>query len=168
MTIKDVLAQTKHRPWKLPQHPWTFYQEWNRALFLHGEVDLEVLRPFVPKELEIDTLNGKAYVSMVAFTMEKIRPKHLPSFSPISNFDEINIRTYVKMNGKPGVYFLSIEGGKKMSCTIAKQVSELPYRYSKMQRDTNSYRSENKKYTDKLYAEFEILNAMDTKSELDL
>jgi len=88
------------------------------------------LKKHVPKELEIDLFKGKPWVSVVAFTMENIRPKNIPAFSPISNFHEINIRTYVKMNNKNGVYFLSIEGGKRLSCKIAKFISDLPYRYS--------------------------------------
>lgn len=62
----------------------------------------------VPHDLEIDLFEGKPWVYLVAFTMEKIRPKYLPSFPPISDFDEINIRTYVKKDNKAGVYFLSI------------------------------------------------------------
>ena len=94
----------------------------------------------MPKELDIDLFEGKPWVSVVAFTMEKIRPKNLPSFAPISNFDEINIRTYIRSNNKTGVYFLSIEGGTKLSCKIAKGISELPYRFSKMKRSPNKRR----------------------------
>lgn len=113
MTIKEIVNTTEHRPWKMPTESWKFYQEWNNALFLHWLVELSELKKFVPNELEIDLFDGKPWVSVVAFTMEKIRPKNLPSFSPISDFDEINIRTYVKSNNKTGVYFLSIEGDKK-------------------------------------------------------
>ena len=115
MKIKEILNQTNHRPWKIPNESWKFYQEWNRAVFLHWQVELSELKKFVPDELEIDLFDGKAWISVVAFTMEKIRPKYLPYFSPISNFDEINVRTYVKANGKSGVYFLSIEDGFERS-----------------------------------------------------
>ena len=125
MTIKEILNTTEHRPWKLPADSWKFYQEWNDVIFLHYEVDISELKKFVPKELEIDLFKGKPWVSVVAFTMQKIRPKNLPYFPPISDFDEINIRTYVKSNNKTGVYFLSIEGGKFLSCKVAKRISEL-------------------------------------------
>ena len=98
MTIKEILNSTAHRPWEIPKESWKYYQEWNRAIFLHWEVELSELQKWVPKELEIDLFEGKAWVSVVAFTMEKIRPKNLPPFSLISNFEEINIRTYVKSN----------------------------------------------------------------------
>ncbi|WP_237151154.1 DUF2071 domain-containing protein [Pontibacter actiniarum] len=89
-------------------------------------MDYDELVKLVPDDLEIDLFKGKPWVSLVAFTMEKIRSRNLPYFSPVSNFDEINIRTYVKYNNKAGVYFRSIEGGAKISCQVAKSLSELP------------------------------------------
>ena len=108
MTIKEIITTTTHRPWKMPSGSWRFYQEWNNAIFLHWQVELGELEKFVPKDLEIDLHDGNPWVSMVAFTMEKIRPKGLPYFPPISNFDEINLRTYVKSNNKAGVYTIQI------------------------------------------------------------
>ena len=95
MRIPEILNTNEHRPWGMPTEKWRFYQEWNNAIFLHWQVELSELKKFVPKELEIDLFDGKPWVSVVAFTMEKIRPKNLPSFPPISNFHFINIRTYV-------------------------------------------------------------------------
>ena len=105
MKPKEILKSTEHRPWKLPSGNWKFYQEWNDAIFLHWQVSLSALKKYVPNELEIDLFDGKAWVSVVIFKMQKIRPRNLPSFDPISDFDEINIRVYVKSNGKTGVYF---------------------------------------------------------------
>ena len=167
MSIDTILNNNEHRPWKIPSHKWSYYQEWNRAIFLHWEVDLEKLKPFVPKEIEIDLFNGKPWVSLVAFTMEKIRPRFLPSFFPISNFDEINIRTYVKSNNKTGVYFLSIEGGKIFSCQLAKSLSKLPYRFSKIKRSKNSYQSYNSVYNDRLDIKFNNAKKIINKSKID-
>ena len=167
MGIKQILDCKEHRPWKLPKEKWKFYQEWNNAIFLHYKVDLEELEKHVPKELDIDLFQGESWVSIVAFTMEKIRPKNIPAFSPFSNFHEINIRTYVKMNNKTGVYFLSIEGGTKLSCKIAKFISDLPYRYSLIERSSKHYWSYNLNFKDELYFEFEIGEQIKQKSELD-
>ena len=167
MTIQEILNTTEHRPWKIPTKNWKFYQEWNNAIFLHWQVELKELKKFVPKELEIDLFEGKPWVSVVVFKMEKIRPKNLPSFSPISDFDEINIRTYVKSNNKTGVYFLSIEGGTSLSCKVAKGISELPYRYSKIKRTENLYESYNSKFNDKLNIEFTSGKEINEKTELD-
>jgi len=167
MTNQEILNQTKHRPWKIPNQKWQFYQEWNRTIFLHWQVDLEELKKFVPTEIEIDLLEGKPWVSLVAFTMEKIRPRYLPYFPPISNFDEINIRTYVKSKNKTGVYFLSIEGGKKLSCKVSKLISELPYRFSKIKRISNQYLSSNAEFEDEFNIEFFIGKKVEAKSKID-
>ena len=167
MTIQNILNTREHRPWEIPTENWKYYQEWNNSIFLHWQVELEDLKKFVPKELEIDLFEGKPWVSVVAFTMEKIRPKNLPSFSPISNFDEINIRTYIKSNNKTGVYFLSIEGGTKLSCKIAKGISELPYRFSKIKRSQNKFESCNSEYNDELKLEFKVGKVVSEKTELD-
>ena len=167
MTIREILNNTAHRPWEMPTGSWKFYQEWNNAIFLHWQVELSELKKFVPNELEIDLFEGKPWVSVVAFTMEKIRPKNLPSFPPISDFNEINIRTYVKSKNKTGVYFLSIEGGKWLSCKIAKGMSELPYRFSKTKRTANKYESNNSEFNDKLNIQFAIGKGITEKKELD-
>lgn len=167
MSIDSILKSKDHRPWEIPSQKWSYYQEWNRAIFLHWEVEIEQLKPFVPDEIEIDLFKGKPWISLLAFTMEKIRPRFLPPFSPISNFDEINIRTYVKSKNKTGVYFLSIEGGKKISCQIARSLSQLPYRYSKIKRSENSFQSINHKFNDQLSIQFNIENQAFKKQEID-
>lgn len=167
MTIREILNTTEHRPWEIPTESWKFYQEWNDAIFLHYQVDLNELKKFVPKQLEIDLFDGKPWISVVAFTMEKIRPKNLPSFSPISNFNEINIRTYVKSNSKAGVYFLSIEGGKSLSCKLAKGISGLPYRFSEIKRTHNKYQSKNLEFNDSLNIKFTIGKKLKEKTKLD-
>ena len=167
MDVSHLLQTTEHRPWEIPKEPWKFYQEWNNAIFLHWEVELSELKTFVPEELEIDLFESKPWVSVVAFTMENIRPKYFPSLPPISNFDEINIRTYVKSNNKTGVYFLSIEGGKYLSCKIAKSISELPYRFSKMKRTHNQYKSHNTKLNDSINIEFAVGKELKEKTVLN-
>ncbi|WP_413533880.1 YqjF family protein [Empedobacter brevis] len=167
-TTKQILGETKHRDWDYPTKPWRYYQEWNNALFFHYKIDTKVLRELVPKDLEIDEINGSAWVSLVAFTMEKIRPRFLPSFPPISDFDEINLRTYVTKDGKPGVYFLSIEAGKLLSAIIAKALSGLPYEKSETNRTENSYKANHPKRNFSLLADFYIGMEMKHKTDLDL
>lgn len=167
MKIKEILNKTEHRPWVLPTGNWQYYQEWNNAVFLHWQVDINELKKFVPDDLVIDLYEDKPWVSLVAFTMEKIRPRNLPSFSPISDFHEINIRTYVKYKNKTGVYFLSIEGGTKISCQVAKSLSELPYRHSKIKRKENHYCSENSSLGDRLELSYQVGPPLSEKTELD-
>lgn len=168
MRIKDILHTTEHRPWPMPYGQWKYYQEWNDAIFLHYRVDKELLRIYVPDMLEIDVIDGEAWVSLVAFTMEKIRPLALPSLAPLSNFYEINIRTYVKCNGKAGVYFLSIEAGKRLSGAVARMLSDLPYRYSQMRRSYNEYRSQNSRFHDAFRLQYQVGTKYDHKSKHDV
>lgn len=168
MKPSEILKATGHRPRAIPPGPWQYYQEWNDAVFLHWRVEAEEIQPFVPEELEVDLFDGHPWVSLVAFTMERIRPRHLPAFPPVSSFFEINIRTYVRYRGKAGVYFLSIEGGKYLSCWVAKTLSGLPYRYSKMNRERGHLSSVNAQYGDRFAARFRVRDQLMDKSDLDL
>ena len=167
-TIKQILAETNHRTWLYPSKSWKYYQEWNKVLFFHYRVNKDILKELVPNDLEIDEINGSAWVSLVAFTMEKIRPRFLPAFPPISDFDEINLRTYVTKNGKPGVYFLSIEAGKLFSALLAKSLSGLPYEKSNINRTENSYQANHLKRNFTLLADFHAGMSVKHKTELDL
>ena len=167
-SINTILRAIDHRPWSLPTSKWKYYQEWNRAVFLHWQVNILELQKFIPLGLEIDLFEGKAWVSIVAFSMEKIRPRILPAFSPISYFDEINIRTYVKHKNKSGVYFLSIEAGNIVSAKLAKTLSGLPYRYSTMNRAEGKYESSNSRFSDQLSLKYGIGEELKQKSDLDI
>lgn len=168
LSIKDILKQTDHRSTEIPQTPYSFYQEWNRALFFHWKVDAESLLPFIPEGLEIDLFNNHAYISLVAFTMEKIRPRFLPPFAPISNFDEINLRTYVIKDDIPGVYFLNIEAGKILSVALSKLLSVLPYEHADMYRNNKDYfQSLFKKKKFSFGVKYEVGSEIIEKTDLD-
>lgn len=101
-----MIKTSPHRLWPVNSaKPWVYYQEWNQVVFFHWEVPLEVLAPYVPKELTLDSFKGKYWVSLVAFTMNKVKFRYLPSWSFVSDFHEVNLRTYVTEQGKPGVFF---------------------------------------------------------------
>jgi uncharacterized protein YqjF (DUF2071 family) len=165
--LNEIIRDTAHRPFEIPEGEWFYYQEWNRALFLHWHVPVEYIRPLVPSDLNIDTFEGKCYVSLVAFTMEKIRPAFLPAISCISDFEEINIRTYVENDNKKGVYFLNIEAGKTISAFIAKIISGLPYEKSNIRRTENLITSVNEKKGYSLHVEYDIVQTLVKGSELD-
>lgn len=165
--IKDIISSIAHRPFPIPKGSWRYYQEWNNALFLHWKIPIEILRNLVPRKLKIDSFDDTYYISLVAFTMEKIRPKFMPSISIISNFHEINLRTYIENNGKKGVYFLNIEAEKLLSTLIAKSLSRLPYEKSKITRTHKTYTSKNKNKGLFLDTEFEVGQPITQKTELD-
>lgn len=165
--IKTILSVTAHRPYKMPDTDWTYYQEWNNALFLHWKVPFDALRKHVPERLILDNFDGEVYISIVAFTMQKIRPKKLPAVKFISDFEEINVRTYIKNDDKAGVYFLSIEAAKSLSVYIAKALSGLPYEKSNIIRKRNHIQSINRKRGFYLKATFDIQASIKSKTELD-
>lgn len=168
-SIKELLQHTAHRPWERPAQTFSYYQEWNRALFFHWKVDADELKKHLPENLALDLFEGEAWISLVAFTMEKIRPRLLPSVSFLSDFDEINLRTYVVKNGKPGVYFLNIEAGKKLSVDVARILSGLPYEFSMMRRNQKDfYQSKSDPKGFYFKARYRIGKPIQEKTDLDL
>lgn len=143
MRASEILKHIEHRDFEIPKRSWKFYQEWNKAIFLHWEVEPADVQTFLPDSVTLDTINGKAWVSLVAFNMNHIGVRMLPKMPHISDFYEINIRTYIKCKNKSSVYFLSMEGSKRSSCKILKAISKFPYEYSKMKRTDYSYESKN-------------------------
>ena len=81
---------------------------WADVLFLHWPVAPEGIRNLVPRDLEIDTFNGNAWVGLVPFLMRDVRtrfgPVPLPAvpFLAPANFPECNVRIYVRHRGRPG------------------------------------------------------------------
>ena len=168
MKLTEILKQVSHRPFEYPKYPWKFYQEWNKAIFLHWEVDQALIKPLLPKSIELDLINGKTWVSLVAFNMNNIGVKNLPKLPHISDFYEINIRVYVVCNKKPSVYFLSMEGSKRSSCKVLKTLSKFPYRYSKMKRTVSNFKSKNTRFNDSFNVEYKLENGSIKKDETDL
>jgi uncharacterized protein YqjF (DUF2071 family) len=128
----EVLRQIDHRPWPLPERPWVLHQTWRDLLFAHWPVRVPVLRRFVPPGLEIDTFHGRGWVAVVPFRMTGVRPRFVPSVPGLSSFPELNVRTYVRRNGKPGVWFFSLEATNRVAVHVARAVFHLPYFRAKM------------------------------------
>lgn len=168
MKSDQILKQIHHRSFEYPKRRWRFYQEWNKTIFLHWKVEPELIKPLLPKHIDLDTINGKTWVSLVAFDMNNIGLKNLPKPPYISDFQEINIRVYIVCNGKPSVYFLSMEGSKRSSCFVLKMASKFPYRYSKMKRTDSIYQSQNDEFNDSFDIEYEIKDEPIKKDKTDL
>src|SRR5262245_20685303 len=109
-----------HRPWPLPQRPWAMGMHWHDLLFAHWPVKVESLRPLVPSELAIDTFDGQAWLGVVPFRMTAVRPRICPSLPGLSAFLELNVRTYVTAEGKPGVWFFSLDAASRLAVRAAR------------------------------------------------
>lgn len=126
------LVETDHRPSALPEKPWIMRQVWRDLLFLHWPVDPDVLQSTLPDGLEVDTYEGKAWLGVVPFDMEGVTPRGCPAPSAVSDFPELNLRTYVKRNGVPGVWFYSLDVNKALPVWAANTFFHLPYFKAKM------------------------------------
>lgn len=166
--VNSILTGVSHRPWQLPVGKWQYYQEWNEVLFFHWKVPTELLAPLIPAGLELDLFENEAWISLVPFTMQKISPAGIPPVAFLSDFHEINLRTYVVAEGKPGVYFINIEAQKHLSVWIAKNLSGLPYEKARIQRDEKTYLSGNPVKGFHLDVEFEVKAFLQSKTKLDL
>lgn len=166
-SIKTILSSISHRPYPLPTGSWSYYQEWNQVLFLHWKVPYEDLRNLLPQKLTLDTFDGACYISLVAFSMCRIRPKYFPAIPLISNFHEINLRTYILNDNKPGVYFLNIEAEKSISVFIAKLLSGLPYEKADIHRTGNVFVSNNASKVTSLDTTYTVSEKIKHKSALD-
>lgn len=113
-------------------------QTWAELLFLHWRVDPEGLQKTLPKGLHLDTWDGTAWLGIVPFHMRKIRPTGLPIVPWISNFLELNVRTYVHdESGRPGVWFHSLDTNRLIASQIGRSVFKLPYFPASMQSRTD-------------------------------
>lgn len=122
-----------YRPYPPPTAPYVMHQTWHDLLFMHWRVPVEALRAHIPASLQIDTFDGEAWLAVVPFRMSGIRPRYLPSLPKLSAFPELNVRTYVIKDGKPGVWFFSLDAGNALAVEIARRWFYLPYFHAQMQ-----------------------------------
>ncbi|MFN8448733.1 MAG: DUF2071 domain-containing protein [Anaerolineae bacterium] len=128
-SASQILAETAHRPWSPPKRPWVMGQSWYQLLFAHWRVAPEAVAPLLPAPLELDTFDGSAWIGVVPFVMRNVHPRALYSLSP---FPELNVRTYVRYAGKPGVWFLSLDAANRLVVGGARRAFHLPYVHAQM------------------------------------
>ena len=114
-------------------------QTWSELLFLHWKADPEIWRKTLPEGLHLDTCDGAAWVGVVPFRMDRIRPYCLPPVPWLSWFLELNVRTYVHDDeGNPGVWFHSLDTNRWPAYKIARTAFKLPYHHAAMQTSRGS------------------------------
>ena len=103
------------------------HQHWGKLLFLHWAIEEKLLRSLIPDALEIDTFDGSAWIAVTPFTMWGIRASFLPPIPGASAFHELNVRTYVHLDGVPGVWFFSLDAANALAAWGARHFYHLPY-----------------------------------------
>ena len=107
-------------------------QSWHNLLFAHWRVDASRVRRLVPAMFELDLFNNEAWLGIVPFYMTNVGFRGVPSLPWLSAFPELNVRTYVRVGNRPGVYFFSLDAGRRLAVEAARRVLNLPYFLAEM------------------------------------
>lgn len=102
-------------------------QVWRELLFAHWPLAPDVVRTLLPPDLPLDTFGGQAWLGIVPFRMTDVRFRRAPGVPTATRFPELNVRTYVTRDGKPGVYFFSLDAGSTLAVLGARTLFHLPY-----------------------------------------
>ncbi len=111
----------------MPETPWIMTQSWHDLLFAHWQVDPARLATLIPPPLQLDLFRGEAWIGVVPFRMEHVSPRGLPALPWLSAFPELNVRTYVRVGDRPGVFFFSLDATNPIVVRVARRVFHLPY-----------------------------------------
>jgi hypothetical protein len=96
-------------------------------LFAHWRVDADVLRPHVPERLSIDEHDGTAWLGVTPFVVSGLRARGTVPLPYVSSFRQLNVRTYVTLDDKPGIWFLSLDASSRFAVAAARRLYRLPY-----------------------------------------
>jgi uncharacterized protein YqjF (DUF2071 family) len=134
MDVEDILKVHAHRPYPLQKGPWVMQQTWHDLLFAHWPVDADHVRAAMPPALRahLDLRDGSAWVGVIPFWMSGVKMRGMPPVPTASTFPELNVRTYVTVEGKPGVYFFSLDAASRLAVLGAKIGFGLNYFQAKM------------------------------------
>ena len=102
-------------------------QTWLDLLFVHWALDPSAVRTHVPRPLKLDTFDGSAWIGITPFLLSGLRLAPTPPVPYLSRFPEINVRTYVTLEGKPGIFFFSLDAASRFAVSSARRLYKLPY-----------------------------------------
>lgn len=143
--INPVAANPETASVSAQQRPWVLSMRWRELLFMHWPLPPSLLKPLLPPGVTLETFGGSAWLAVVPFRMAQVRPRLLPSVPGMSSFPELNVRTYVQVQGRPGVWFFSLEARNPVAVWIARRGFGLPYYRAQMRvfrrGDTTSFYS---------------------------
>jgi hypothetical protein len=122
-----ILDEVAHRPWPMPDRPWVMTQTWNDLLFAHWPLPSLLLSSKIPAGLQLDVFEDQAWLGIVPFHMTNVAPRGVPALPRVSEFPELNVRTYVRVRDRPGVYFFSLDAANALAVRTARTLLNLPY-----------------------------------------
>jgi uncharacterized protein len=117
-----------------PPGPVVMLQRWEHLLFLHWRYDVSTVQASLPPGLTVDAWNGSAWIGLVPLFMRDVRPRFVPAIPLLSDFLELNLRTYVfDAKGRPGLYFFSLDCDQPLAVETARKLLYLRYEHAAMQ-----------------------------------
>jgi uncharacterized protein len=121
-----------HRPWPMRDGPWLMGQSWLDLLFAHWRVDAKRLRAVLPPGIEPDLIDGSAWIGVTPFEVRALRMRLTLPAPLLSAFAELNVRTYVTVEDKPGIWFLSLDAASRIAVSAARRAYRFPYFHADM------------------------------------
>src|SRR3954469_161331 len=123
----STLEELEHRPWPVPDRSWVMGQTWDDLLFIHYRIPVEQLRALVPEGLEVEQHAGSGWRGVTPLLLTGVGPRGLLALPFSSSFRELNVRTYVTRDGKPGIWFFSLDASSQLAVEAARRLYRLPY-----------------------------------------
>jgi uncharacterized protein len=117
-------------------------QSWEDLLFAHWRVDAEAVRKLVPAGLSVDEHDGSAWLGVTPFEITGFRLRGMLPLPLVSRFPEINVRTYVSAEDKPGIWFFSLDTSSQLAVEAARRAYKLPYFYARISLERRGRRVE--------------------------
>lgn len=162
----EMLWDSSHRPWPLPKLPWVMRQDWHHVLFIHYPIRVETLRKLVPANLPLDVYDSWGWIGIIPFNTAEVRLRSIPWATA---FPEVNVRTYITIDGKPGVYFFSLDATHLPTVLFASTFCFVPYYHAKIdfqgKDQQQSYRFISKRRTDQSIIQLDCSYAPATESK---
>jgi hypothetical protein len=105
-------------------------QTWDDLLFAHYPVSRASLQQVVPDELEVQEHSGSGWLGVTPFAITGLRARGTPPLPVVSSFLELNVRTYVTRDDKPGIWFFSLDASSRLAVEAARRLYRLPYHHA--------------------------------------
>jgi uncharacterized protein YqjF (DUF2071 family) len=112
-------------------------QTWKDLLFAHWAVPVDAVRRHVPTVLPVDVFDGRAWIGITPFRLHGFRLRSVPPLPGLSSFLELNARTYVTLDDKPGIWFFSLDASSQLAVSAARRFYRLPYFRATMSASTS-------------------------------
>lgn len=130
--MHEPLDRIDHRPWPLPAAAWGWRQSWLDIAFVHYRADAAALQARLPPGVRVQEFDGTAWVGLVQFRMAGIGRRPVSQWAILPPFPELNVRTYVEADGKPGVWFFSLDAASWPLVLAGRHLFHLPYFHARM------------------------------------